>query len=165
MKIFLIGFMGCGKSVFGKRLAAQLGLHFEDLDNLIESKYKMSIPGIFSQFDEPIFRELETRTLMSVIENDNFVLACGGGTPCFNHNMDIINDNGISIYIKLSDKSLAERLIKSKAKRPLLANTIPEELLNKINKMLSEREAFYNKAKIVVDGLNLKTEDVICQLK
>jgi shikimate kinase len=161
MKIFLIGFMGSGKSVFGKKLAKHLDLEFADLDTLIEQRYKMTVPGIFTRFDEPLFRNLETKTLNDFIANDNFVLACGGGTPCFNNNMDLINDSGISIYLEMNPKALSDRLIKSKTKRPLLANTNPEELYTKISQMLESRDKFYSKASYIVDGVNLKVEDII----
>jgi shikimate kinase len=165
MKIFLIGFMGSGKSVSGKKLAASLGLSFADLDTLIESNYKMSIPGIFSQFDETVFRKLETKVLKEFIEGDNFVLSCGGGTPCFNNNMDLIKKSGISIYIKLSPKALAERLIKSKTKRPLIQNISPEQLVSKIEEMLCQREKYYSQSSITIEGLNLKVSDIIEQIQ
>lgn len=161
MKIFLIGFMGSGKSVFGKKLAKYLELEFADLDRLIEQRYRMTIPGIFTRFNEPLFRDLETNTLKDFIINDNFVLACGGGTPCFNNNMNIINESGISIYIKMNPKALASRLTKSKTKRPLLADLTTEELYNKISVMLESREKYYSLAKFTVEGINIKPEDII----
>ncbi len=160
MKIFLIGFMGSGKSVFGKKLAKNLGLEFADLDELIEQRYRMTIPGIFTRFDEPLFRDLESKTLKDFIINDNFVLACGGGTPCFNNNMNIINESGISIYIKMNPGALASRLTKSKTKRPLIAGLTTEELYDKISGMLESREKYYSLAKFTVEGINLKTEDI-----
>ena len=164
MKIFLIGFMGSGKSVSGRKLATSLGLSFADLDTLIEQNYKMTIPGIFSQFDETVFRKLETKVLTDFIKNDNFVLSCGGGTPCFNNNMELIKKNGISVYIKLSPKSLADRLIKSKTKRPLIQNIEPEQLVSKIEEMLYYRENFYSQSNITIEGLNLKVGDIIEQI-
>jgi shikimate kinase len=161
MKIFLIGFMGSGKSVFGKRLARHLNLDFEDLDTLIEEKFKMSVPGIFSQFDESTFRNLETKVLHSFTNQDNFILSCGGGTPCFNNNIDFINDLGISIYIKMPVGALADRLSKSKTKRPLIHDTPPELLIEKIRTLLEKREPIYSQAKIIVDGINLCPEDLI----
>ncbi len=156
--------MGSGKSVFGKKLAKQLNLEFDDLDRIIEQRYKMTIPGIFTRFDEPLFRTLETNTLIEFIERDNFVLACGGGTPCFNENMNLINNSGISIYIKMNAKALGDRLIGSKTKRPLLANLNPEELYDKVSIMLESREKFYIQANYVIDGVNLKAESVIALL-
>ena len=164
MKIFLIGFMGSGKSVSGRKLASSLGLSFADLDTLIEQNYKMTIPGIFSQFDETVFRKLETKVLTDFIKNDNFVLSCGGGTPCFNNNMELIKKNGISVYIKLSPKSLADRLIKSKTKRPLIQNIDPDQLVSKIEEMLYYRENFYSQSNITIEGLNLKVGDIIEQI-
>lgn len=165
MKIFLIGFMGSGKSVSGKKLASSLGLSFADLDTLIEQNYKMTIPGIFSQFDESVFRKLETKVLNEFVEGDDFVLSCGGGTPCFNNNMELIKKSGISIYIKLSPKALADRLIKSKTKRPLIQNIEPEQLVRKIEEMLLLREKFYSQSDITVEGLNLKVGDIIEQIR
>jgi shikimate kinase len=161
MKIFLIGFMGSGKSVSGRKLASSLGLSFADLDTLIEQNYKMTIPGIFSQFDETVFRKLESKVLKEFIEGDNFVLSCGGGTPCFNNNMELIKESGISIYIKLSPKALADRLLKSKTKRPLIQNIEPEQLVPRIEEMLLIREKFYSQSDITVEGLNLKVGDII----
>jgi shikimate kinase len=165
MKIFLIGFMGSGKSVSGRKLASNLGLSFADLDTLIEQNYKMSIPGIFSQFDETVFRKLETKVLNEFVEGDDFVLSCGGGTPCFNNNMELIKKSGISIYIKLSPKALADRLLKSKTKRPLIKNIEPEQLVPKIEEMLCYREAFYKLSHITVEGLNLKIKDIVEQIQ
>jgi shikimate kinase len=165
MKIFLMGFMGAGKTVFGKKLALSLNLEFYDLDRLIEQKYKISIPSIFSKFDEGVFRKLETETLKEFENKESFVLALGGGTPCFNNNLEIIKKLGTSIYLKLDAKSLTNRLVNSKTKRPLIKNLNQEELLQKVESMLSEREKYYLQADIVVNGLNLKVEEIINELR
>jgi shikimate kinase len=157
--------MGSGKSVSGRKLASSLGLSFADLDTLIEQNYKMTITGIFSQFDETVFRKLETKVLNEFVEGDNFVLSCGGGTPCFNNNMELIKKSGISIYIKLSPKALADRLLKSKTKRPLIKNIEPEQLVPKIEEMLLNREKFYSQSDITIEGLNLKVGDIIEQIR
>lgn len=157
--------MGCGKSVLGKRLASGLGLKFADLDTLIEERYKMTVPSIFSHFDEKVFRQIETEMLQNYSSSNNeFVLACGGGTPCFNNNMEIINSSGISIYIKLNSKALTDRLLKSKTNRPLIKNISSNELLQKVDELLVQRECFYNKAQIIVEGINLTSEDIIAIL-
>lgn len=153
--------MGSGKTVSGKKLAASMRLGYADLDTLIEQNYKMTIPGIFSRFDETVFRRLESKVLREYVKNDNFVLSCGGGTPCFNDNMEFIKKSGISIYIKLSPKALADRLLNSKTKRPLIQNIDPDKLVPKIEEMLSHREKFYSQSDIVIEGLNLKISDVI----
>ena len=165
MKIYLIGFMGCGKSVLGKRLASRLKLDFADLDNLIEERYKMTIPGIFSNFDEKVFRQIESEMLLKYASSNNeFVLACGGGTPCFYNNMYIINSSGISVYIKLNAKALTDRLLNSKTNRPLIKNVNPNQLFQKVNELLEKRESFYSQAQIIVDGINLKPEKIIARL-
>lgn len=156
--------MGSGKSVSGRKLASSIGLSFADLDTLIEQNYKMTIPGIFSQFDETVFRKLESKVLNEFVKNDDFVLSCGGGTPCFNNNMELIKKSGISIYIKLSPKALADRLLKSKTKRPLIQNIEHEQLVPKIEEMLLYREKFYCQSDITVEGLNLKVGDIIEQI-
>lgn len=161
MKIFLIGFMGSGKTSLGKRLANRLNLEFIDLDQFIEEKYNMSVSSIFEQFGELVFRELETLALKAVIGKDNFVLSCGGGTPCFNSNIQMINEAGISIYIKMNETALVSRLQNSPKKRPLLDNLSNGELLIKISELLGKREYFYNQAKYTIDGINVKIDDII----
>lgn len=157
--------MGCGKSVLGKRLASRLKLDFADLDNLIEERYKMTVPGIFSHFDECVFRKIESEMLKTFSSSrDNFVLSCGGGTPCFNNNMDLINSSGISIYINLTAKSLTDRLLNSKTNRPLIKNTPRERLFERVTELLEIREYYYNQAQIIIDGINLKPEDIIARI-
>ena len=153
--------MGSGKTVFGRKLARKLGYRFADLDNIIETNYTMTIPGIFSRFDETVFRTLESKELRKFVDEDNLVLSCGGGTPCYYDNMEFIKENGVSIYIKLNEKSLSDRLIKSKTKRPLIEGLSLETLQGKIGEMLDIREHYYSMADIVVDGINLKEEEVL----
>ena len=157
--------MGCGKSVLGKRLASKLNMEFYDLDLKIEEKYKMTVPSIFSRFDEKVFRKIESEMLQNFSSSDgDFVMSCGGGTPCFNDNMTIINSSGVSVYIKLNAKTLTDRLLKSKTNRPLIKNIPPDQLLPRISELLEKREVFYNQAKIVIDGINLKPEDILVKL-
>ena len=157
--------MGCGKSVLGKRLASKLNMEFYDLDLKIEEKYKMTVPSIFSRFDEKVFRKIESEMLQNFSSSDgDFVMSCGGGTPCFNDNMTIINSSGVSVYIKLNAKTLTDRLLKSKTNRPLIKNIPPDQLLPRISELLEKREVFYNQAKIVIDGINLKHEDILVKL-
>ncbi len=161
MKIVLIGFMGSGKTVFGKKLANQLNLNFYDLDQHIELKYQMSIPSIFTNFDETVFRNLETKELTKFISKDNFVLSCGGGTPCFNNNMELIRTLGVSVYIELNATALCDRLLNSKITRPLITGLSPHELRQKIELLLSDREKYYKQADIIISGINLKPSSLI----
>lgn len=156
MKLFLIGYMGAGKSTVGKSLAPIFNLKFIDLDYYIEDKYKTKISSIFREKGEEYFREIEHLSLIEIITNqDDFILSVGGGTPVFFDNMDIMNDNGLTVYLKLNPKVLFHRLQKSYKKRPLIQNLSGNELLNYIESNLNKREVFYNKAKLKIEGLNL----------
>jgi len=153
--------MGSGKTVFGKKLANRLNLNFYDLDQYIELKYQMSIPSIFTNFDETVFRNMESKELTEFISKDNFILSCGGGTPCFNNNMDLIKTLGISVYIELNATALCNRLLNSKTERPLITGLSPHELQQKIELLLADREKYYKQADIVISGINLKPSNLI----
>jgi shikimate kinase len=94
--VYLIGFMGSGKTTVGRKLAKKLDHPFIDLDETIENRYRISIPTIFSKYDEKVFRKIEHETLKSLLHLQNHVISTGGGTPCFFNNIDLINENGIS---------------------------------------------------------------------
>lgn len=161
MRIFIIGYMGAGKSAIGRSVAKSLNLNFYDLDTEIENRYHLSIESIFKRFDENCFRNLETQALKKIIEEDNILLSCGGGTPCFNNNIQTIKEHGCCIYIKLPPKALLSRITNSKKKRPLVENKTPEELLEYITRNLEEREKFYNQADITIEGLNLNKNELV----
>lgn len=161
MRIFLVGFMGAGKSVVGRRLAKSLNLSFYDLDEEIESHYKMSVSAIFQKYDEACFRKLETSVLESFSNKDNFVLSCGGGTPCFGENMAFMKSIGTTIYIKLSTDELVGRISSSYHKRPLTEGKSDEELASYVDAMLKKREPFYSMAKITVDASGTDKETLV----
>tara|TARA_B100000809_G_scaffold75896_1_gene73583 strand:- start:327 stop:824 length:498 start_codon:yes stop_codon:yes gene_type:complete len=161
MRIFLIGFMGCGKSTIGKKLAKTLSCKFIDLDKYIEGKTGESIQQIFKEKGEKYFRVLETESLMEICKSDNLVIATGGGTPCFFDNMQRILDKGICIYLKMEANNLAKRLSKEKSKRPLIENLTEKYLVNFIRKKLVEREVFYNKANHIIQAKNISEKDII----
>ena len=152
MKIFLIGFMGCGKSKIGKSLAKTFHFSFTDSDSYIEKKTSKSIKYIFNKKGEQYFRDLEREFLQDVILKENTVIATGGGTPCFHNNMQIILDNGISVYLKMEAKNLAERLCKEKNKRPLIDKISCNKLDEFISSKLTEREEFYLKATHIINA-------------
>ncbi|GAB4134100.1 MAG: shikimate kinase [Bacteroidia bacterium] len=160
MRIFLIGFMGAGKTSIGSELASVMGLKFIDLDQQIEAKYGKDIPSIFSTDGEEHFRDLERQTLNELLESDNYVLACGGGTPCFFDNMDKMNEAGITIYLKWSTDSLTERLLQDADKRPLLAGKNEHELWTFIHETLEDREPDYLKARYKVKAKGLKASEL-----
>ena len=161
MRIFLIGFMGCGKSTIGKKLAKTLSCKFIDLDKYIEGKTGESIQQIFKEKGENYFRVLETESLMEICKSDNLVIATGGGTPCFFYNMQRILDKGICIYLKMDIEDLVRRLSKEKSKRPLIENLTEKYLVNFIRKKLVEREVFYNKANHIIQAKNISEKDII----
>lgn len=158
--IYLIGFMGTGKSTFGKRLAFAMNFKFIDLDEFIESKENLKIAEIFNNYGESRFRELESFYLKSINETD-IIISCGGGTPCFNNNINFINSNGLSIYLKTNRGILISRLIYNKSKRPLLADKTDTELLKFINELIDKREPFYLKAKITFQMDKSKLDELI----
>ena len=161
MRIFLVGFMGAGKSVVGRRLAKSLNLSFYDLDEEIESHYKMSVSAIFQKYDEACFRKLETSVLESFSSKDNFVLSCGGGTPCFGENMAFMKSIGTTRYIKLPADELVGRISSSYHKRPLTEGKSDEELASYVDAMLKKREPFYSMAKITVDASETDKETLV----
>ena len=145
--------MGSGKTAMGKLLARNLHLEFIDLDAYLEGKYHKTIAQIFAESGENYFRELERICLHETGEFENVVISTGGGAPCFFDNMDFMNQNGDTIYLKLNPEHLAERLKASKAGvRPLIAEKKDDELIQFIKDGLSKREIFYNRAKCIISG-------------
>lgn len=154
--------MGSGKSTLGKKLAKKLNQPFYDLDALIEKAANKSIIEIFEHEGQEYFRELEQHTLKELTNNNNdFVLALGGGTPCFYDNMNFINANGCSIYLKYNSGILCSRLINAKAERPLLKDKPDEQLKSFIDEKLIEREKFYLKSRFIIENKNITTNDII----
>ena len=154
MRIYLVGYMGCGKSTIGWKLADLLSLNFIDLDKYIEERYFKTIPVIFEEEGENGFRDKERLTLTEVSQFEDVVVGTGGGTPCFFDNMDLMNQTGITVYISPDIDTLANRILKSKNERPLIAGKSREELLAFIDDALKKRSPFYEKAKIIIRGEN-----------
>ena len=150
MNIVLLGYMGCGKSTIGRRLAERLKLRFFDLDELIEEQEGQQISELFASKGELYFRKTEAEVLRSFIaENDNFVLALGGGTPCYANNMDFLLEQHLkTVYLKAQLKTLVERLRDQKEQRPLISSFDESELTEFIAKHLFERRYYYEKAGI-----------------
>jgi len=163
--IFLVGFMGCGKTTLGRKLANRLGYAFMDLDHILEAQERITIAEYFAKYGEDAFRKLESEVLKQTEYPEHAVVSTGGGLPCFFDNMDWMNAHGRTIYIKLSPKTLADRLEKEKEERPLLRHHHGEALVAFIADKLAEREPFYSQAAIVADGLSLTAEKVEDLLK
>ena len=150
-RIILIGYMGAGKTTIGKALARQLGIMFYDLDWYVENRMRKSIAQIFDESGEDGFREIEHNMLHEVAEFEDIVLSCGGGTPCFFDNMDYLNRQGETLYLKASPEVLARHLGMGKNIRPLIQGNDDAQLLEYIKDSLAEREPFYSKARHTLD--------------
>ena len=161
MRIYLIGFMGSGKTTIGKPLAARLGYRFIDQDDVLEERFGMTITQVFATAGEPKFRETEREVLTELSQLENVVIATGGGCPCFFDNMQLMNRHGLSIYLKGDPKTLVHRLKDSHGTRPLIKDKTDVELIQYVTDKLAEREPFYSQAKYTVQAINLKVEDII----
>ena len=165
MRIVLVGYMGSGKSTLGKKLASKLRFSFYDTDQIIEEQYKISIYNFFEKYEEDVFRKIEYDVLKNALIHNNAVISTGGGTPCFRNNMDIINKNSYSVYIKMHIDSIETRLINSKKSRPLLKDISQTNLKAFIEKQLLEREKYYNQANLIIKGEKLDINYLIESLK
>lgn len=143
MRIYLIGYMGSGKSTLGKKLARHAGLQFIDMDHYIEKRNCKTIPQIFAEEGEAEFRKKERRALEELSAFSDVVIATGGGAPCFFDNIDLMNRTGKTIYLDIDPKILADRLLKSKTERPLIKGKSKEELIRFIDETLRKRNEFY----------------------
>ena len=150
-RIILIGYMGAGKTTVGKALAAELGLRFYDLDWYIESRMRKTVAQLFAELGEEGFRRIERNMLHEVAEFEGVLISCGGGTPCFYDNMQYINQQGLTLYLKASPEVLYKHLKMGKSVRPLLLNKTPEEVQRFISEQLKAREQFYSRAQFTLD--------------
>lgn len=159
--------MGSGKSTQGKKLASILRMGFADLDQYIQKKENKTVQFIFEEEGEKQFRDLETKYLNELIADKNGkVISLGGGTVCFNGNLESIKRSGMLIYIEMNAEDLAARLKRSRQNRPLLKNISPDELVDFISDKLKEREEYYRSAHLTIAGaeinlLQLKEEILI----
>ncbi len=152
MKIFLIGFMGSGKTHWGRQLSQKLNIPFFDLDEQIVSHEGKAINEIFAQQGEEYFRLLEKDTLHIITEShESFVMACGGGTPCYFNNIEYMYKAGTTVWINTATETLFKRLIAEKDKRPLIRELDDEQLRSFIVKKYADRRIYYEQADVIVD--------------
>ena len=157
-RIYLIGFMGVGKTTLGKKLARQLGYRFVDLDDFFETKYKIEIHQFFEKYGENLFRELESERLKKTFAMENVVVATGGGTPCYHNGVEEMNRHGLTVFLDMPPAALARRLLHAKRKRPLVAGKTGETLTLYIEEKLQARQACYNKALLKVNPLHTNVQ-------
>jgi len=150
-RIILLGYMGSGKTTLGKALSTEIGIPFYDLDWYIENRMHKTVPQIFAEQGEEGFRRIEHNMLHEVAEFEDVIISCGGGTPCFFDNMDYLNKQGDTVYLKATPDVLCEHLKMGRTERPLLKGKTPEELQRFIGEQLALREPYYSKAHHALD--------------
>lgn len=150
--LFLIGYMGAGKTTSGRLLAEKLGYRFIDLDDLIEEREKMSIPVIFELHGEDHFRKAEQSALYSLKNQDRLVVATGGGCAAFENNIEWLNSQGTTIYLRCHPGVLFHRVAPGKSKRPLLAKMDDVDIMEFLLESLKKRLPYYVQAQITIDG-------------
>ena len=160
MKVFLIGYMASGKSTVAKKLAKKLGLAAVDLDAEIEKAAGMSIPEIFKAEGEKSFRKREQTELRKWLAKDDYVMATGGGTPCFFESMDEMNAVGVTIYLQMSPKAVVDRVLSSKEERPILKGLPEDKMMAKVEFQISKRDPFYTRAHWTINGVNLDIDEL-----
>ena len=158
--LYIIGFMGSGKTTAGQKLASLLGWSFIDLDRKIEEHTGMKIPEIFSKSGEEHFRNIEAEILRSITTGSNTVVATGGGAPCYKDNMEFMLSTGLTLYLKMTSPQLASRLSASNDERPLIKNLEGRDLLDFIEMKLSEREEWYEKSHLITNGFDMDINDL-----
>ena len=156
--IVFVGFPCAGKTTAGRILAAQQHLSFVDLDDAIEEHYHITIPQLIQKYGESVFRTLEFAALKEVLNENNAVIAVGGGTPCHEKAMDLINTHARSIYLKLNENEIVDHLLHSKKKRPLTNHLSESELREYVKKNLAIREPYYLQAQKILTLENIESQ-------
>lgn len=159
--VFLIGYMGCGKTTLGEVLAAQMGLAFIDLDDYIEQRQGLTINEIFATMGEARFRQVEADALGDVAAMTDVVVSCGGGTPCHGNNMSLMNEAGTTVWLTTSAERITARLTlpEQKCKRPKVSHLSDDEILTLVERELRERSAHYAMARLQFDSTDIETAE------
>lgn len=157
--VFLIGYMGCGKTTLGEELARQMQLRFIDLDEYIECKQGTTIVEIFNEMGENRFRELESEAVREVAAMQDVIIGCGGGTPCHGDNMDLMNQAGITVWLTTSPERITARLLlpDQRSKRPKLIDLPDEAFLPLVKQELAARTPYYSQAQLQFDSTDIET--------
>jgi shikimate kinase len=164
MRVYLVGYMGAGKSRFGRLIAEATNMEFIDLDELFEMKFRIRIADFFDKYDEQAFRRIERSLLEETTKIDNLVVSTGGGTPCYFQNMELIKKSGFSIYLSWTSSDLAQRLYKARRNRPLLLNVPEDQLEKRVETHLEEREQYYKQADLTVLPGNLTQDQCLDEI-
>ncbi len=160
MRIYLIGFMGTGKSTMGARVASQLNVPFVDTDEGLEDQTGMTISQIFSSKGENEFRQLEAKFIRETDQYDKALISTGGGLPVYNNNMQWLTEHGITIYLHWPDDILLTSLVHHRSIRPLLSELSEEQAMVKAMQLLAERKPVYEQASMTLEMRGEVEEDV-----
>nr|WP_320020985.1 shikimate kinase [uncultured Draconibacterium sp.] len=160
MRVYLIGYMGCGKSRTGRLLSEHMGVQFIDMDDYIEERNCKTVPQIFADHGEEGFRERERKALEELAEFTDVIIATGGGAPCFFDNIDLMNKTGKTVFLNIDPAILADRLMNSKTERPLIKGKSREELVAFIDETLKKRKQFYSQAQVEITEPDLSLERI-----
>ncbi len=163
--IFLIGFMGSGKSTIGALLAERLELPFLDSDKEIEKKAGKTISAIFSEDGEAAFRKLEMDFLKGIHSTEPSVIAVGGGLPAIDGTLELMHNMGLVIYLNTSLLTLIQRLKIEKQERPLLRDLSDSEFHPFVEALLSERVHFYKQAKLIMPNERNSPNELVLKLE
>ena len=164
-RIYLVGYMGAGKTTAARRLAHRLGWETVDTDALFEEKYKMSVCDFFNKYDEALYRKLESEVLKATESLESTVISTGGGTACYFDNMEWMNQHGLTVFMRISPQAAVDRVIHSRHKRPLVEGKSEEELTEFVNRHYASRMPFYEQAKITVKSEDLDVEGMMNLIK
>ncbi len=164
-RIYIVGYMGAGKTTAARRLAQRLGWEVVDTDALFEEKYKISVSDFFTKYDEPRYRKLESEVLKETENIENVVVSTGGGTACYFDNMDWMNQHGLTVFLRISPQSAVDRVLHSRHKRPLVDGKSEQELTDFVSLHYASRLPFYEQAKITVKAEDLDLEGLIRQIE
>ena len=156
-RIIIMGYMGSGKTTIGKALSKETHIPFYDLDWYIESRMRKTVSQLFQERGEEGFRKIEHAMLHEVAEFEQVIISCGGGTPCFFDNIEYMNRQGQTVFLKASPEVLYQLLRMGKTIRPLLQGKTPQEVQLYIREQLKVREAFYTQARHTLDVSLLDT--------
>lgn len=160
-RIYLVGYMGAGKTTAAKRIANRLGWEVADTDTLFEEKYKISVDDFFQKYDEQLYRKLESEILKSTENLANTVVSTGGGTACYFDNMEWMNRHGLTVFMRISPKAAVDRVLHSRHKRPLVRGKTEAELTEFVEQHYASRLPFYEQAQITVKSEDFDLEGLM----
>jgi shikimate kinase len=164
-RIYIVGYMGAGKTTAARRLAQRMGWEVVDTDALFEEKYKISVNDFFNKYDEPLYRKLESEVLKATESLDHVVVSTGGGTACFFDNMDWMNQHGLTVFLRISPQAAVDRVIHSRHKRPLVEGKSEEELTEFVSRHYASRLPFYEQARITAKSEDFDIERLMEAIK